>query len=158
KKKHVPVPDFQRVVCVGSAPFVCHRGMMQRSTTSSNNSAEVQNDNRSCCGNFGLEAWVSHTTKNYKRPYWRCKHCGQFVRWVEADFVIEFKELSMRLAVVEEKIKECSELKNQVCQLREQIAENDAALKEFRQSVGAVNYRFVIMMAITLFVLWYLIS
>ncbi|GAB2281656.1 hypothetical protein Dimus_016227 [Dionaea muscipula] len=116
-------------------------GMMQRSGTLSNNSAEVQSNNRLCCGNFGLETWVSHTTKNYKRPYWRCKYCGQFVRWIEA-----------------ENIKKCLELKEEVCQLREQIAANDVALKELSQSVGAVNRRFVIIMAITLLLVWYFMS
>ncbi|GAB2285541.1 hypothetical protein Dimus_019988 [Dionaea muscipula] len=92
--------------------------MMQRSGSLSNNEQEVQSNNRLCCGNFGLETWVSHTTKNYKRLYWRCKHCGQFVRWIEA-----------------EDIKKCLELKEEVCQLREQIAANDVALKELSQSV-----------------------
>ncbi|GAB2284512.1 hypothetical protein Dimus_018966 [Dionaea muscipula] len=116
-------------------------GMMQRAGSLSNNSAEVQSNNRLCCGNFGLETWVSHTTKNYKRPYWRCKHCGQFVRWIEA-----------------EDIKNCLELKEEVCQLRDQIAANDVALKELTQSVEAVNRRFVIIMAITLLLVWYFMS
>ncbi|GAB2267459.1 hypothetical protein Dimus_002442 [Dionaea muscipula] len=137
---------------------------MQYSTSSSNNSAAlVPTVNRLCCGSFGLEAWVSHTTKNYKRPYWRCKHCGQFVRWVEADLVIELKELSskfsdmsMRLTLIEEDIKKCLEMKDEVWQLREQIECNDVVMKELRQSVGVFNQRFMIVVAIILLVMWYL--
>ncbi|GAB2268222.1 hypothetical protein Dimus_003200 [Dionaea muscipula] len=88
-------------------------GIMQQSTSSSNNTTvDMASGNRSCCGHLGLEAWVSHTTRNYNRPYWRCKHCGNFIRWIEADLVMEFKELSsifanmsMRMSTIEEDLK-----------------------------------------------------
>ncbi|GAB2283486.1 hypothetical protein Dimus_017997 [Dionaea muscipula] len=118
---------------------------MQRSTNSSNNTIDVASVNRSCCGHLGLEAWVSHTTRNYNRPYWRCKYCGDFVCWVEADLVLELKELSST----------CVKLKDEVHQLRQQVVDHDATLTELRECPRGLSRRFMIATTICLFSLWY---
>ncbi|GAB2286405.1 hypothetical protein Dimus_020815 [Dionaea muscipula] len=123
-------------------PEIALAGIMQQSTNSSHNTTvDVASGYRSCCGHLGLEAWVSHTTRNYNRPYWRCKHCGDFVCWVEADLVIELKELSST----------CVKLNDEFHKLHQRVIDHDAALTELRESLRGLSRRFMIAMTICMF-------